>query len=303
MATGRIGVTPVLRTRWSKQPTAGTTSLSGLDDNSVSLVYDVGYEAVYRNGVLLSRGNDYTATNGTTVTLIDATLAGDIIEILANQLVPLSDAISKGQFTAKGALLSATAASTPGVITVGANDTVLTADSTTATGLKWAAPAGGAGNMAQIATGTLSGASVVVSGLSSYTDLVIFVYGFTNNSGVGNLYLRMNATSTNHDSRGVFYGSQYTPFGYVNTTDFFITEQEVVRTDNQNVAVIKLTNCKNAGFTDAQWNSSYMIGYTSTIGSVIGARGVYTKNEAISSITLRNSGGTWAGGTYTVWGA
>jgi len=141
MATGRIGVTPTLRTRWSKQPTAGTTSLSGLDDNSVALVYDVGYEAVYRNGALLSRGNDYTATNGTTVTLIDATLAGDIIEILANQLVPLTDAISKGQFNAKGALLSATAASTPGVLAVGANDTVLTADSTTATGLKWATPA------------------------------------------------------------------------------------------------------------------------------------------------------------------
>jgi hypothetical protein len=144
MATGRIGVTPTLRTRWSKQPTAGTTSLSGLDDNSVALVYDVGYEAVYRNGALLSRGNDYTATNGTTVTLIDATLAGDIIEILANQLVPLTDAISKGQFNAKGALLSATAASTPGVLAVGANDTVLTADSTTSTGLKWAAPAAGA---------------------------------------------------------------------------------------------------------------------------------------------------------------
>jgi hypothetical protein len=144
MATGRIGVTPVLRTRWSDQPTAGTTSLSGLDDNSVSLVYDVGYEAVYRNGVLLSRGNDYTATDGTTVTLTDATLAGDIIEIFANELVPLADAIGKGQYNAKGALLSATAASTPGVLAVGANDTVLTADSSEATGLKWAAPASGA---------------------------------------------------------------------------------------------------------------------------------------------------------------
>jgi hypothetical protein len=137
VATGRIGVTPTLRTRWSKQPTAGTTSLSGLDDNSVALVYDVGYEAVYRNGTLLSRGNDYTATDGTTVTLIDATLAGDIIEILANQLVPLTDAISKGQFNAKGALLSATAASTPGVLAVGTDGQVLTADSTASTGLKW----------------------------------------------------------------------------------------------------------------------------------------------------------------------
>ena len=143
MATGRIGSTPVLRVRWSDQPAAGTTVLSGLDDNSVALVYDAGYEAVYRNGALLSRGNDYTATDGTTVTLLSATLAGDIIEIFANDLVPLTDAISKGQYTAKGTLLSATAASTPGVLAVGANNTVLTADSSTATGLKWATPAGG----------------------------------------------------------------------------------------------------------------------------------------------------------------
>jgi len=45
-------------TRWSKAPTGGTTSLSGLDDNNVTLGYTVGYEQVYRNGVLLSRGND-----------------------------------------------------------------------------------------------------------------------------------------------------------------------------------------------------------------------------------------------------
>jgi hypothetical protein len=143
MATGRIGVTPTLGVRWSKAPAGGTTSLSGLDDNSVSLVYSVGYEQVYRNGVLLSRGNDYTATSGTSITLIDATITGDIIEVFANELVPLTDAISKGQFTAKGALLSASAASTPGILTVGSNNQVLTADSTTSTGLKWATPAGG----------------------------------------------------------------------------------------------------------------------------------------------------------------
>ena len=155
MATGRIGVTPTLGVRWSKAPAGGTTSLSGLDDNSVSLVYSVGYEQVYRNGVLLSRGNDYTATNGTSITLIDATIAGDIIEVFAQQLVPLTDAISKGQFTAKGALLSATAASTPGVLAVGSNNQVLTADSSTATGLKWATPAAG-GKVLQVVSATYS---------------------------------------------------------------------------------------------------------------------------------------------------
>ncbi len=35
-------------------------------------------------------GNDYTATTGTTVTLTEATIAGDLIEIFAQQLVQLT---------------------------------------------------------------------------------------------------------------------------------------------------------------------------------------------------------------------
>jgi hypothetical protein len=150
MATGRIGTTPVLQVRWSKAPADGTTSLSGLDDNSVSLVYSVGYEAVYRNGVLLSRGNDYTATDGTTVTLIDATITGDIIEIFANQTIPLSDTysqtVSDGKFinntltTTTGDIIYASGANTPARLAIGTSADVLTVSG----GIPaWAAPAGG----------------------------------------------------------------------------------------------------------------------------------------------------------------
>jgi hypothetical protein len=235
VATGRIGVTPVLRTRWSDQPTAGTTVLSGLDDNSVALVYDAGYEAVYRNGVLLSRGNDYTATDGTTITLIDATLAGDIIEVFANDLVPLTDAISKGQYNAKGALLSASAAATPGVLAVGANNTVLTADSTTATGLKWAAPAGG-GKILQVIQGTTTASTVststsfVDSGLSASitpsatsSRIIVIVYhpacGITGSSATGMTFnIMRNSTQISFDSDNFLCGatsySQYRIFPF-----------------------------------------------------------------------------------------
>ena len=52
-----------------------------------------------------------------------------------------ANAIQNTQLTAKGALISAVSAGTPATLTVGTNGQVLTADSTTATGLKWASGA------------------------------------------------------------------------------------------------------------------------------------------------------------------
>jgi hypothetical protein len=57
---------------------------------------------------------------------------------------------------AKGDILAATAADAFGVLTVGANDTVLTADSGEATGLKWAAAAAASGEDFAVCDGRLT---------------------------------------------------------------------------------------------------------------------------------------------------
>ena len=56
-----------------------------------------------------------------------------------------SNAIQNAIVDAKGDLIGATAADTPARLAVGTNGQVLTADSTAATGLKWAAAAGASG--------------------------------------------------------------------------------------------------------------------------------------------------------------
>jgi hypothetical protein len=56
-----------------------------------------------------------------------------------------TNAIQNAIMDAKGDLIGATAADTPARLAVGANGTVLTADSTAATGLAWATPAAASG--------------------------------------------------------------------------------------------------------------------------------------------------------------
>jgi hypothetical protein len=116
----------------------GETSESGLDDNGLTLSYLPGKEQVYLNGVLLARTSDYTATNGTSISSLAALTAGDILEIITFTAFDISTAIPNTLFDAKGDILVATSADTPGKLTLGTNNYVLTADSSTATGLKWA---------------------------------------------------------------------------------------------------------------------------------------------------------------------
>jgi len=78
-----------------------------------------------------------------------------------------SNAIQNAIVDAKGDLIAATGADTPARLAVGTNGHVLTADSTTATGLKWAAAAGG-GKVLQVIMGTTSTAVTVAS--TTYTD-------------------------------------------------------------------------------------------------------------------------------------
>jgi hypothetical protein len=68
---------------------------------------------------------------------------------------------------AKGDLITATAADTPARLAVGTNGQTLVADSSTATGLKWATPSGG-GKVLQVVQGTTS--TLVTNGTSTYAD-------------------------------------------------------------------------------------------------------------------------------------
>ena len=83
--------------RWIEVMGAGAsvTTLTGTDDYGNTLEYTPGTEQVFVNGLLIARGIDYTATNGTSVVLNEALSPGDIIEISGTSTFSVANVYSK----------------------------------------------------------------------------------------------------------------------------------------------------------------------------------------------------------------
>lgn len=164
--------------RYRFTATAGQTTISGVDDNGLTLSYLAGKEQVYLNGVLLARTSDYTATNGTSITSLAALAVNDIVEIITFTSFDVATAIPNSSFTAKGTILVGTGASTYAAQAVGSNGQVLTANSAQADGVEWttiagySAPTLGSTSIASGATvTTISGLTdIVLNGPGSVTD-------------------------------------------------------------------------------------------------------------------------------------
>ena len=81
-------------TNFAFTSTAGQTSFSGSDDNSNTLVYTQDNLILILNGVILEAGTDYTATDGTTIVLTNATVVNDELNVIAFKTFTTADMVS-----------------------------------------------------------------------------------------------------------------------------------------------------------------------------------------------------------------
>lgn len=114
-----------------------------------------------------------------------------------------SNAIQNAIMDAKGDIIAATAADTPARVAVGTNGQVLTADSTAATGVKWADAATG-GGMTLINSGTVTAGTLNVGSIpGTYNHLQLWIYEFDPGAALGTPAFRFNSDSTNKYQKAV----------------------------------------------------------------------------------------------------
>jgi len=219
------------------------------------------------------------------------------IQTQINSKIGQSTAINPTIVDAKGDIIAASASDTVARLAVGANDTVLTADSSTATGLKWATPA--AGGMTLLSTTTLSGATTTISSIDqTYTNLFISVSRVTNASGDGQLRIAPNGNT------GISTTTQISN----NTVDnpqndyLYLSTSTLENTDINNVFSLVISNYANTTFYKAfSVNGLFYNPSATAIKGVLSSGGIQT-NSAITSLVFSNSGGNLSTGTVLIYG-
>ena len=258
--------------------------------------------------VVAGTGLSGGGTTGSVTLAVDstvATLTGT--QTLTNKTLtsPVLTTPTISTIDAKGDLLAGTADNTIGRLAVGTNNQVLTADSSTATGLKWATPATPSAGMTLVTSSpftTVSSHSVNNCFTSTYQNyyLILNISGASADTVDVSIKLRASGTdtSTNYAQQRVYainttVGADANPAG---TSAFYITSidkdfpttplSEITIANPQAAAVSSMISQSLWHTTNLNWNAM---------------TGIQNSTTQFDGFTISVSGGTMSG-TIRVYG-
>jgi hypothetical protein len=179
-------------TTWKKTMAGGETSVSGTDDNGVTLSYTVGLEQVFINGALQARGSDYIATTGTTVTGLSALGANDIVSVVCYAPFNVTNTYTKSETDGVAAAAPGMRLIVPSSVSVGSGSASVDAN--------------GAVTFSGASTVTISNAFS-----ANYDSYKILITGGADTANNTLLYLKLGSTTTGY--YGVLQYSSYSTGG------------------------------------------------------------------------------------------
>lgn len=151
--------------------------------------------------------------------------------------------------------------------------------------------------MTSLASGTLSGASVVLSSISgSYNQLQLVVTNYKPATNTATLFMRVNADSTANRYSNVVTGSGSFTF---NSTGWQLSSSQSNTTDTGTIVVDLFSYTSTTTYKTAM---SMAITDSGGTNYYVNQNLIYNQTGAITSLTLLPSSGNFTSGNYVLYG-
>ena len=211
-----------------------------------------------------------------------------------------SSAINPTIVDAKGDIIAATAADTVSRLAVGANDTVLTADSSTATGLKWATPS--SGGMTLLQSLALTGSSVTSSTIAgTYTNLYVLIKNWYSDNGSA-ISMRLNGDTGSNYFHYYIRNDAGTISGAAPTTgsDIALSGASGTTSTYKELGYVEFTIPR---YSATEYKAIFSNSYFGGTYKYFAIRyALWDNTAAITSLTIKCDGGNFSGGNAYIYG-